>query len=178
MTVAPGPGYGQTTSHPQQSKPPRQAMAALGGWLSRGGTLPEPRRPAPGPADRGWLRGLRGEILAPTPAQGVLKWGLRIPFRLAQWKLLTHRREQAFDRALDARRDSDRRVLFVWSGNEPLREELDRAGWFGRLGRWPNLQVRIAPGCDHTLRSLAMQRRVHALLDDALEEELERERRG
>jgi len=61
----------------------------------------------------------------------------------------------------------------AFSDDEPLHDELERDGFFARLGEWPNLEVRKLPGRDHTFRPIVAQRAVHALLDSELDRVLE-----
>jgi pimeloyl-ACP methyl ester carboxylesterase len=77
--------------------------------------------------------------------------------------------EAAFDRL----RDSGKRGLLAFSDSEPLHEELARDGTLGRASRWPNLEIAALPGADHTLRGVHMQEAAYAVLDAALERELE-----
>lgn len=77
--------------------------------------------------------------------------------------------EAAFDRL----RDSGKRGLLAFSAAEPLHEELARDGTLGRASRWPNLEIVALPGADHTLRGVHMQEAAYAVLDAALERELE-----
>lgn len=59
-------------------------------------------------------------------------------------------------------------LLLQFSSDEPLLADLERDGLTGELGRWPNLRVERIPGEDHTFRTRALQRHVHAELDLAL----------
>jgi hypothetical protein len=60
----------------------------------------------------------------------------------------------------------------MFSGGEPLYEELERDGYMSRLDRWPNVNVERLPGDVHTLRPLLSQQRAHEALDRALGEVL------
>ncbi len=97
---------------------------------------------------------------------------------LARRRLAGHRMAAPGDDALqDALRrldDTGKRALFVFSGEEPLYEELDGAGAIERLGRWPLVELVRIPGHDHTLRPPAARRGACAALDRGLELELER----
>jgi hypothetical protein len=53
-------------------------------------------------------------------------------------------------------------------------EELERQGRLSRGERWPNLELDLLPGRDHTLRPANSQQRAHDVLDRALEQELAR----
>jgi hypothetical protein len=79
--------------------------------------------------------------------------------------------ERAFDRLLE----NDTRVLLAFCDGEPLRDELERDGYVARLERWPNLELAILPGRDHTLRPVWMHPHVHEAVDRALDVELGRE---
>jgi alpha-beta hydrolase superfamily lysophospholipase len=89
-------------------------------------------------------------------------------------KPLPRRPDEAVEPGLDRLRDNGVRTLLVFSAGEPLREELAREGFFERLERWPNLDVRLldGPADVHTLQPLALQERVNALVDGALSDVL------
>ncbi|HWX96768.1 MAG TPA: alpha/beta hydrolase family protein [Solirubrobacteraceae bacterium] len=78
------------------------------------------------------------------------------------------------DPVLDLLRDADKRLLFVFSENEPLHDELERQGRLPRNERWPNMKLELIPGRDHTLRPHYSQERAHEALDRALDRELSR----
>ena len=71
--------------------------------------------------------------------------------------------------ALDRLRDTERQLAFIFSEQEPLHEELERAGLLPDADRWPNVTLERIPGRDHTLRPPASQRGAHEALDRALE---------
>ena len=77
---------------------------------------------------------------------------------------------------LDALRDRGQRGFLVFSGREPLREELAATGLFDRLDRWPNLEL-LTIGTSsfetHGLTPLWLQQQVHQLVDGVLDRELE-----
>jgi alpha-beta hydrolase superfamily lysophospholipase len=77
---------------------------------------------------------------------------------------------------LDALRDRGQRGFLVFSGREPLREELAARGLFDRLDRWPNLEL-LTIGTSsvetHGLTPLWLQQQVHQLVDGVLDRELE-----
>jgi alpha-beta hydrolase superfamily lysophospholipase len=79
---------------------------------------------------------------------------------------------------LDTLRDRDQRALMVLTGWEPIREELATNGLLDNLDRWPNLEVAAvdASVATHMLTPLWLQHRVHGLVDEALDRELERVR--
>ena len=70
--------------------------------------------------------------------------------------------------AFDTFADTDTSVLFLFSENEPLLDQLDRLGVLASLEKWPNLQVEKLPTLDHHLRPLAAQRSVVAQIDEFL----------
>jgi hypothetical protein len=79
-----------------------------------------------------------------------------------------------FDRALDQLRDNGKHLQFLFSDNEPLREELEQEGRLDQSDRWPNVDIDFLPGRVHTLRPIPSQRTAHEALDRALERELQR----
>ncbi|MFI5037852.1 MAG: hypothetical protein ACHP93_05180 [Solirubrobacterales bacterium] len=91
---------------------------------------------------------------------------------VARWR--AHGDSDELDLALDQLRSLDKRLRFVFSEEEPLYEELERQGRLSRGERWPNLELDLLPGRDHTLRPANSQRRAHDVLDRALEQELAR----
>jgi pimeloyl-ACP methyl ester carboxylesterase len=117
---------------------------------------------------------LRGEV----PLRRVLTLATRIPvvlLRRARSRLLARAQGGSeLDRALDRLRDADKQVRFMFSGPEPLREELEREGRARRGERWPNVGFDFIPGDDHILRAPQSQRLTHEALDRALERELRR----
>ena len=85
-------------------------------------------------------------------------------------------RPYPLDPLLDALRDRGQRALVVFTGREPMREELEVTGLFDRLDRWPNLEL-LTIGTSaptHMLTPLWLQRKVHRLVDGVLDRELER----
>jgi pimeloyl-ACP methyl ester carboxylesterase len=78
------------------------------------------------------------------------------------------------DPLLDLLRDGEKQMLFVFSENEPLHEELERQGRLPRNERWPNIKLELIPGRDHILRPHYSQERAHEALDRALDRELSR----
>jgi pimeloyl-ACP methyl ester carboxylesterase/alpha/beta superfamily hydrolase len=117
---------------------------------------------------------LRGEV----PLRRLLKLAVRIPMLLVR---RAHSRFVAraqggseLDRALDRLRDANKQVRFMFSGPEPLREELEREGRAQSGDRWPNVGFDFIPGDDHILRAPQSQRLTHEALDRALERELRR----
>ncbi|HEY7932751.1 MAG TPA: alpha/beta fold hydrolase [Solirubrobacteraceae bacterium] len=120
-----------------------------------------------------WWRLRHGEIpLAEVVplfryARGTL---LEVPrLVVASWR--TRRMgANALDLALDRLRDSGKRILFVFSGNEPLHEEFQSEGRLDHADRWPNVDFSFIPGTDHTLRPIRSQHAAREALDRALEQ--------
>ena len=78
------------------------------------------------------------------------------------------------DELLDRLRDEGKRGYLLFTGGEPVHEELERTGHLQRLGHWPNLVLETLPELRdvHELKPRAVQRRTHALLDAAIERDL------
>jgi pimeloyl-ACP methyl ester carboxylesterase len=95
-----------------------------------------------------------------------------IKHAVEHWR--AHGDSDELDLALDQLRSLDKRLRFVFSEEEPFYEELERQGRLSRGERWPNLELDLLPGRDHTLRPANSQRRAHDVLDRALEQELAR----
>ncbi len=95
-----------------------------------------------------------------------------IKHAVERWR--AHGDSDELDLALDQLRSLDKRLRFVFSEEEPFYEELERQGRLSRGERWPNLELDLLPGRDHTLRPANSQRRAHDVLDRALEQELAR----
>lgn len=124
-----------------------------------------------------WMRLLHGEgsparlgALARTIPGGILALARR---RISRWKTRRFGGDE-LDLALDRLRDVDKRLLFVFSGQEPFHEELQREGRLSKLDRWPNVELSLLAGRDHTLRPPESQRDADAALDRALDRELQR----
>jgi pimeloyl-ACP methyl ester carboxylesterase len=130
-----------------------------------------------------WRRLLRGELDLRRHAATARILLARLVAKIAQLPARIAGRAEApskgsqGDLLLDRLRDRDQRLLALFSGAEPLREELEADGWFERLDRWPNLDV-VLLGTDvdtHTFQPGWLQRQAHALVDELLEEELRRD---
>ncbi len=65
-------------------------------------------------------------------------------------------------------------TLLMFSRGEPLLEELERDGWEPRIAATAHVHLERLPSTDHNVRALALQVRVHAALDRALERALAR----
>jgi hypothetical protein len=115
----------------------------------------------------------KGEV-APSRVAGVIR---RTPVSIIKRGIGRMRRlgnADQLDLVLDLLRDGGSQLLFLFSENEPLHEELERQGRLPRNERWPNIKLELIPGRDHTLRPLYSQERAHEALDRALDRELTR----
>lgn len=121
-----------------------------------------------------WRSVLRGEV----PLSRILALLLRAPLVLPQRAITRWYARRTggdeFDRALDQLRDNGKHLQFLFSDNEPLREELEQEGRLDQSDRWPNVDIDFLPGRVHTLRPIPSQRTAHEALDRALERELQR----
>lgn len=109
-----------------------------------------------------------------------------LPARTRERLLAARARDRSGDRRRTARdpiegmfdslRERDQRALLLFTGNEVLRRELTGKGVFDQLERWPNIEVefRGTSADTHTLTPRWLQQQVHALVDRALEAELDR----
>ncbi|MGA9874561.1 MAG: alpha/beta fold hydrolase [Solirubrobacteraceae bacterium] len=121
-----------------------------------------------------WPKILRGEVSPGRMVTLAYRAPLVLPQRrLAAWRA-RHSGGDELDRALDRLRDTDKHLQFLFTGNEPLHEELGLEGRLDHLDRWPNVTLRLIPGRDHTLRPYESQRSAHKALDLALNRELRR----
>jgi hypothetical protein len=123
-----------------------------------------------------WPRLFRGEI----PLSRILALARQAPVTLPREALARRRERRAggdeLDQALDRLRDTDKQLTFLFTDNEPLREELEREERLTDAGRWPNIEVGYLPGDVHTLRPFVTQRAANEALDRALREEIQRPR--
>jgi hypothetical protein len=110
-----------------------------------------------------WKRVLRGEIDRRRICE-IVQAIARYPLGAIERRRVAGQLMSAF-RTLD---DRDVELTLVFTGNEPLRDELARDGHLGEVPRWKNVAVHDVPGRDHTLRPRQEQEWVHALLDDVL----------
>ena len=118
-----------------------------------------------------WRQVLRGEV-SPARMRMILREVVVAPFRARAASLIRRNRRRELDRALISLRERGRRVLLVFGGKEPLHEELEREGRLSQLDQWPNMQLELLPGTDHSFRPIRSQHYVHAVLDRALDREL------
>jgi pimeloyl-ACP methyl ester carboxylesterase len=121
-----------------------------------------------------WSKVLRGRVpLSRLAAVAGRAPSVLIRRAVTRWRTWRAGGDE-LDLALDRLRDTDKHVQFLFSGREPLCEELEREGRLQRMHRWPNVDVDFIPGQDHILRPLESQRFAHRALDHALEQELRR----
>jgi pimeloyl-ACP methyl ester carboxylesterase len=121
-----------------------------------------------------WGKVLRREV--PLGRIGDLLWRapVALPRRALSRRSARRRGENELADAFDRLRDSDKSLRFVFSGNEPLCEELELDGFIAELYRWPNVTVEFIPGQVHTLRPFQAQQAAHEALNRALAEILMR----
>lgn len=119
------------------------------------------------------LRNLRQ---VPRARYGIfMRWALGAPARQAARALALARGRPAPDRvalALDRLAAEHTHVMLLFSEHEPLHEELLDSGHLASLSRWPNIELELVPGRDHTLRPLVSQHQAHQALDRALDRDL------
>lgn len=118
-----------------------------------------------------WRKVLRGDV----PLKRLAEVAAKAPGAPVQlgWRAFMRRRTRRADAdrlalAFDSLRDAGKPLLFLFSGDEPLHEELTRDGYLAGASRWPNLRFEELPGTDHTLRPIRAQREAHQKLDAAL----------
>jgi len=118
-----------------------------------------------------WRKALRAISVARLAglARVTIRTITGLPRRAAMRRAEARRVDDAFDRL----RDTGKTALFVFSNGEDLHEELEQAGHFDELERWPNMRLERAPGWDHDLRPPTSQKRAHEIVDEALERLLE-----
>jgi pimeloyl-ACP methyl ester carboxylesterase len=122
-----------------------------------------------------WRAVLRGEV----PISRILRLASQLPLALPR-RAIARRRKRAgggdeLDRALDRMLATGKHLEFLFSNNEPLREELEHEHRLERPDRWPNVSVGFLPGRVHTLRPAQAQTAAHEALDRALAAEIERQ---
>jgi pimeloyl-ACP methyl ester carboxylesterase len=120
-----------------------------------------------------WRMVLRGEV-ARSREGGVIREAPRSLLRRALSRVQGLGDGDQTDLVFDLLRDSGKQLLFAFSENEPLHQELERQGRLPRNERWPNMKLELIPGRDRTLRPHYSQERAHEALDMALDRELSR----
>jgi pimeloyl-ACP methyl ester carboxylesterase len=124
-----------------------------------------------------WGMVVRGEVER-SRVGNVLRKAPRSLLRRAAARVQALGDSDQLDLVLDLLRDRGKQLMFVFSEKEPLDEELERQGRLPRNERWPNIELELIPGRDHTLRPHYSQQRAHEALDRALDRELARGRGG
>jgi pimeloyl-ACP methyl ester carboxylesterase len=118
------------------------------------------------------LRSIRRRMLTPfywrRLLRGDFSFGPRRALAALAAPLVRPRAAAETDRALDRLRETGKRVTFVFCDGEPLRDELERTGRLHDRVRWPNVDVELVPGRDHTFRPLWMQPHVRAAVERAV----------
>jgi predicted alpha/beta hydrolase len=120
-----------------------------------------------------WRTVARGDIPLARIGAFLRHAPVVLPRRLLARRSTRAARER-ISRALDRLLETGKQLSFVFSGNEPLHEELKLDGLLDQLDRWPNVDLDLIPGSVHILRPLTSQRAAHAALDRALERALGR----
>jgi alpha-beta hydrolase superfamily lysophospholipase len=85
------------------------------------------------------------------------------------------------DALFDRLRDNGKQPYLLFTGGEPVHEELARSGRLAaQPERWPNLRIdELTEFRDiHTFQPVALQRRAHELIDAAIQHDLDRARAG
>ncbi|MDQ6807744.1 MAG: hypothetical protein M3065_22965 [Actinomycetota bacterium] len=104
-------------------------------------------------------------------------WTLAAPKRMLSQRPARGPRElpaaTEFDQAFDQLHAAGKRVLLLSSNHEPLRYELVNSGRMAQLEQLENVTLEYVAVRDHTFRPISAQRQVHAVLDRAIERELE-----
>jgi hypothetical protein len=121
-----------------------------------------------------WRTALHEEVPLARMLALAYHASLVLPRRAVAHRFAPRRGGDDVDRALDRLADTGKRVQFIFSGNEPLYEELELEGRLNMLDRWPNVGFDFIPGQDHTLRAPESQRCANEALDRALNDELQR----
>jgi pimeloyl-ACP methyl ester carboxylesterase len=121
-----------------------------------------------------WRKLMRGQVPLDRIGDLARRAPVALPRRAFARRSARRRGESELADALDALREADKRLRFIFSGNEPLCEELELEGYLASLDRWPNASVEFIPGQVHTLRPVQAQVGAHEALDRSLAEMLER----
>jgi alpha-beta hydrolase superfamily lysophospholipase len=119
-----------------------------------------------------WRKLLNGQVPLEQVRDLVWRAPVALPRRALARRRARLRGANELDAALDEMRDTGKVLRFIFSGNEPLYEELEMDGYLARLDRWPNMTIEFIPGHIHTLRPLQSQEAAHDALDRALTDTL------
>jgi pimeloyl-ACP methyl ester carboxylesterase len=87
---------------------------------------------------------------------------------------LVARRDDELRETLNELRAAGKHAVMVFAQDEPLYDAFAEAGLLGELEQAPEFRIERVAVSDHTIRPGWAQRAVHAALDRALDEELER----
>ncbi len=115
-----------------------------------------------------WRRVIRGEVSAPRVREIV---GAKLAATSQTRSAARDRRGRLLDQALDRLGEADQRLLLAFGGDEPLYNEIERAGRLQSIAGRSNVELERLPGDDHTLRPISTQRYVAKLLERTLERE-------
>jgi hypothetical protein len=115
-----------------------------------------------------WRKLVRGQVPLERMRDLAYRAPVALPRRALARRSARRRGENELEDAFDRLRDAGKPLRFIFSGNEPLCEELELEGYLARLDRWPNASVEFIPGQIHTLRPLQSQQGAHQALDRAL----------
>ena len=118
-----------------------------------------------------WRQVLRGDVSAER-VRAISKAAATAPFRARAAASIRRARRRELDRALGRMRETGKRMVLVFGGKEPLHQELEREGRLAELDEWPNIELTLLPGNDHSFRPIRSQQYVHAVLERALHREL------
>ncbi len=122
-----------------------------------------------------WRRLVRGEIELSriVDVSRAVAGSAASAARRAPTRLVTRRRTPEavalVESRLDILRDRETRLVLAFSGDEPVRDELEADGILGQLDRWPNVALIELPASDHTLRPIPAQQAATVLLDAELD---------
>jgi pimeloyl-ACP methyl ester carboxylesterase len=125
-----------------------------------------------------WRKVLRGEIPMARVGKIIRQAPFTLPRRALARRQARRRGENELDEALGRLSAGRKYVRFIFSGNEPLYEELLHDGYVERLSTWPTVGLEMIPGRVHTLRPFQSQQAAHAALDRALGEVLQQTSSG
>jgi alpha-beta hydrolase superfamily lysophospholipase len=128
-------------------------------------------------------KGMRGSSMrrvlgGEVPLERLVGFALAAPLALPR-RALKRRGDRAA--ILDTARtiaERGQQLSFIFSGNEPLLEELEHDGSTAVLTAMPNVTLETIPGRIHTLRPREAQRRAHEALDRALQAAISRPAAG
>lgn len=112
-----------------------------------------------------WSRVIRGEV---SPARMREIVGAKLGATSRARSAARAERGRLLNQALDRLGEADQRLLLAFGGDEPLYNEIERAGQLESIAGRENVELERLPGDDHTLRPISTQRYVAKLLDRTL----------